>query len=174
MKTVSSLAIPVLLLIILVAAFFKNVPIYDTFLGGAKKGLKTTVGIIAPLIGLLSAVSMFRASGALELICHGISPFTKLLGFPTEALPLALLRPVSGSASLAVLRDILNNHGADSFAGRVASVISGSTETTLYTLTVYYGAVGIKNSRHTLKSALMADFTGFAVASMAVRLFLSQ
>ena len=170
MNTLSSLAIPVMLLVILVAALFKNVPIYDTFLDGAKKGLKTSVGIIAPLIGLLSAISMLRASGALELICHGLSPLTRLIGFPTEALPLALLRPISGSASLAVLRDILQNHGADSFAGRVASVISGSTETTLYTLAVYYGSVGIKNPRHTLKSALLADFTGFMVAAVTVRL----
>ncbi|MBQ7717874.1 MAG: spore maturation protein [Clostridia bacterium] len=174
MKTISAMAIPVILLVILAAALFKNIPVYDTFLGGAKKGLKTTVGIIVPLVGLLSAVSMFRASGALELICHGLSPLTKILGFPPEALPLAVLRPVSGSASLAVLRDILNNHGADSFAGRVASVISGSTETTLYTLTVYYGAVGIKNARHTLKSALLADFTGFAIAAVAVGLFFSR
>ena len=166
MKTISAMAIPVILLVILAAALFKNIPVYDTFLGGAK--------IIVPLVGLLSAVSMFRASGALELICHGLSPLTKILGFPPEALPLAVLRPVSGSASLAVLRDILNNHGADSFAGRVASVISGSTETTLYTLTVYYGAVGIKNARHTLKSALLADFTGFAIAAVAVGLFFSR
>lgn len=173
MSAVSSFAIPCVILIIIVAALLKNVPVYDTFLEGAKAGLKTSVNIVAPLVGLLCAISMFRASGALELMCYGLSRGVSFLGFPKEVLPLALMRPISGSASLAVTRDILQTYGADSFAGRVASVISGSTETTLYAISVYFGAVGIKKSRYTLKSALMADFTGFIVAAFAVRFFLS-
>lgn len=174
MSYISSAAIPIMLFVIIVLGLIKGVRVYDAFLEGAKSGLKSAVSIIIPLVGLLSAIAMFRASGALELICHALTPLTTFLGFPEEALPLALLRPISGSASLAVLQDILKNHGPDSFAGRVASVISGSTETTFYTMAVYFGAVGVKNSRHTMGSALTADLTGFIISAFVVSLFFAS
>lgn len=173
MNTISSFAIPAVILIILSAGLIKKVPVYDNFLAGAGKGLETGIGIIPPLIGLVSAVTMFRASGAPEILYSFVSPAAEFLGFPKEVVPLALLRPVSGSASIAVLRDIFSSCGADSFAGRVASVMSGSTETTLYTVTLYFGAVRIKNTRYTLKSALMADFTSYIAAVTAVKLLLN-
>ena len=131
------------------------------------------LGIIAPLVGLMVAINMFRASGALELISSALSPVLSFIGLPTDVLPLALLRPVSGSASLALVTDIFQTVGPDSLSGRIASVMMGSTETTFYTVAVYFGSVGIKNTRHTLPSALTADLTAILLSSAAVRIFLS-
>ncbi len=172
MNTVSAAALPVMIALIISAALMRGVKVYDAFLDGAVEGLRTAVKIAAPLVALISAISMLRASGALELICHGLSPLAKLISFPEEVLPLALLRPVSGSASLAVLKDILQENGPDGFVGRVASVISGSTETTFYTLAVYFGSIGIKNARHTVKAALVADIFGMIFGAVVVRLLL--
>lgn len=165
--------IPMTVVTILLFGLYRNIPIFDTFLKDAKNGLDASITILPSLIGLVTAISMFRASGAIELISHGLSLILRPLGLPEEVLPLAVLRPVSGGASLAVLRDIFANAGPDSFAGRVASVISGATETTFYTITVYFAATSVKNTRYTLKSALLADATGILLASFAVRLFLS-
>jgi len=170
---VSDFVIPLTVAGIIFYGLYRGLPIFDTFMKGAKNGLSSIVTILPSLIGLVTAVSMFRASGAIDLLSHGLSFILKHLGLPPEVLPLAVLRPVSGGASLAVLRDILANAGPDSFAGRVASVISGSTETTFYTLTVYFAATHVKNTRYTLKSALLADITGILLASFAVHLFIS-
>lgn len=159
-KIISAGVIPVLFVLIVVYGLFKRVNVFDCFIEGAAEGLKITIRILPALVGLLAAIAMLRESGALEFIVGLLSPITKFLGIPSEVMPLALLRPVSGSGSLALVTDIVNRYGPDSFAGRVASTMMGSTETTFYTLAVYFGSVGIKNSRHTVKCALIADCVG--------------
>lgn len=171
MKIISSSAIPVLTGAILILALIRGKNAYDLFLSGAARGLKTSVRIAVPLAGLLAAVSMLRASGVIELAGIALGSLCKKTGFPSGALPLALLRPISGSGALAVLSDILREYGADSFTGRVASVISGSTETTFYTLAVYFGAVKVKKTGYTLPAALAADITGFLVSAFVVSRF---
>lgn len=173
MQLFSSAVMPVFIALILFFGLCRGVRIFDVFLNGAKNGISNSASILPSIIGLVSAITMFRASGAIELLCHGLSFLSSTLGFPAEVLPLAILRPISGSASLAVLQDTLQTYGADSFIGRVASVISGSTETTFYTLCVYFAAVRAKDSRYTLKSALLADLTGILFSAFCVRLFFS-
>lgn len=157
MKSISIYAIPVIFLIIIFAGFYKNVKVYEVFVDSAKEGISTVIRIMPSLIGLMVAIGVFRASGALDYIIAAIDPVTSLLGIPSEALPLAILRPISGSASLALVSDIIKTNGPDSFIGRVVSTMMGSTETIFYTLAVYFGAVGIKNIRYTLAAALIAD-----------------
>ncbi len=169
---ISDMILPLFIAAILFLGLYRGVPIFDSFLQGAKGGLSSAFSILPSIVGLVTAVSMLRASGAIDLICYGVSFLTSRIGFPSEVLPLALLRPVSGGASVAVLNDILATCGPDSFAGRVASVISGSTETTFYTLTVYFAATRVKDTRYTLKSALLADLAGILLSSFAVRLLL--
>lgn len=162
--------IPLFIGLIIIYGCIKKVDIFDEFLSGARENLKTGVDILPSLIAMITAIGMFKASGAMELLAKAMSPVTEFLGFPSECLPLAIMRPVSGSGALAVFETILSEVHPDSFAGRVASVILGSTETTFYTIAVYYGAANIKNTRHTLVSALSADFTGFIVSVLTVRL----
>lgn len=157
MTYISLYAVPVLILLILGVGLFKDVKVYDVFVEGAREGITTIVKILPPLVGLMTAVGVFRASGALDFVIFLLAPAASFLGIPAEAMPLALLRPVSGSASLALVADILRTYGPDSYIGRVVSTMMGSTETIFYTLTVYYGSVGIKNIRYTLAAALVAD-----------------
>jgi spore maturation protein B len=165
LKQISAYAIPAIFLIILCSGLYKDVKVFDVFIAGAKEGLATVVRIIPPLVGLLVAISVFRESGALDLLIYAARPIAALLGIPTEALPLALLRPISGSASLAMVSDMLKAYGPDTFIGRVVSTMMGSTETIFYTLTIYFGSVGIKNIRYTLAAALIAD-TASVIASV--------
>lgn len=169
MNYISMFAVPVFISIFVVAGLIKRVGVYECFTEGAKDGLSSMLGIIAPLVGLMVAINMFRASGALELIAHGLSGVLSALGMPAEVLPLAILRPISGSASLAVVTDIFGTVGPDSPAGKIASVMMGSTETTFYTVAVYFGAAGIKNTRHTLAAALSADLTGIVLSAIVAR-----
>lgn len=162
--------IPLFIGLIIIYGCIKKVDIFDEFLSGARENLKTGVDILPSLIAMITAIGMFKASGAMELLAKAMSHVTEFLGFPSECLPLAIMRPVSGSGALAVFETILSEVHPDSFAGRVASVILGSTETTFYTIAVYYGAANIKNTRHTLASALSADFTGFIISVLTVRL----
>lgn len=164
-KALSTYAIPVMFFIILINGVYKGVKVYDVFVESAKEGINTIIRILPPLVGLLAAIGVFRASGALDLLVYAIKPLTNAIGMPSEALPLALLRPISGSGSLALVSDIIKQNGPDSFAGRVVSTMMGSTETIFYTLTVYFGAVGIKNIRYTLAAALIADLAS-VVASV--------
>lgn len=151
----------------------KGVDTFACFLEGAKEGLRVAVSVTPALICLITAVSMFRASGGLDVLVWALSPAAKLLGIPPEVMPLALLRPVSGSGATAVFTDILARYGPDSYIGRVASVMQGSTETTFYTIAVYYGATEVKRTRHTLTSSLSADLVGAVMSAVAVRLLLS-
>jgi len=154
---ISLYAVPVIILGILLSGLLRNVRIFAAFTEGASEGISTIIKIMPQLVGILTAVGVFRASGALDFAIRLLTPAATLLGIPAEVMPLVLLRPVSGSASLALVSDIIRQYGPDSYAGRVVSTMMGSTETIFYTLAVYYGAVGIKNIRYTLAAALIAD-----------------
>ena len=146
-------AVPVFVAAVLVAGIIRKVPVFDEFTAGAGEGLRACVKVLPSLAALMTAVSMLRASGAMELLTAAVAPLAQRLGFPPEVIPLALLRPVSGSGSLAMLENVYATYGADGLIGRVASVLQSSTETTFYTIAVYYGAVGVKRTRHTLAAA---------------------
>jgi spore maturation protein B len=172
-QTLSTWTIPVLIAFIPLYASFRKVPVYESFIDGAKDGFQTAISIIPHLVGMMTAISMFRASGAMDAIVGLIEPLLKGIGIPGEVLPLALLRPITGAGSLAFVTDLIKEHGPDSFVARIASTIQGSTDTTLYVLTVYFGAVGIRNSRYALKVGLMSDFIGFFAAVAACWLMFS-
>ena len=163
--------IPILLLAACLVALHKKENAYDFMLAGGAEGLKLLISLVPTLILLLTAVSMLRASGAMEALCGLFSPLLSVLGIPPETAMLVLIRPISGSAALAVGTDLMVQHGVDSTIGRTAAVMLGSTETTFYTISVYFGAAGIKRTRYTLPAALIADMTGFVVASLSVRFF---
>ena len=152
----------------------KGVKVFDAFLEGAREGLHTAAGIIPALTALTLCVSALRASGAVEALGQLVAPLIGMAHIPTETLPLMLIRPVSGSGALAVLQSIFSSCGPDSEAGRVASVMMGSTETTFYTITVYFGSVGIKKTGCTIPAALTADLTGMIIASLTVRLLMGS
>ena len=164
--------IPVLLLAASAAALRKKENTYDLLLTGAANGLKLLLSLIPALVLLLTAVSMLRASGAIDLLSGFLAPVFDFFGIPPETAILVLIRPISGSAALAVGTDLMVRYGVDSTIGRTAAVMLGSTETTFYTISVYFGAAGIKKTRYTLIAALIADFTGFFIASLTVRLFM--
>lgn len=163
--------VPVMLVIVLLSGLCRKVDVFDAFIEGAKEGLQTSMDILPSLIALMTCVGMFKASGGMELLTGFISPVTNTLGFPKECIPLVLLRPISGSGSISIFQSILTENGADSFAGRVASVMLGSTETTFYTIAVYFGATKIKKTRHTLAAALSGDLVGWIASGIIVRLF---
>jgi spore maturation protein B len=166
-QLISTWTIPVLIAFIPLYASFKKVPVYESFIDGAKDGFQTAIGIIPHLVGMMTAISMFRASGAMDAFVGLVRPFLERVGVPGEVLPLALLRPITGAGSLAFVTDLIKELGPDSFVARIASTIQGSTDTTLYVLTVYFGAVGIRNSRYALKVGLISDFIGFFAAVAA-------
>lgn len=170
----SDFVIPFFIALIMIIGLIKRVDIFSEFTEGAAENLKAAFDVLPALIALMTAIGMFKASGALDVISDAISPVTEFLGFPEECIPLAIIRPVSGSGALAVFESILNDVSPDSFAGRVASVIIGSTETTFYTIAVYYGITGVKKTRHAVASSLTADFTGFILSALTVRLILGN
>ena len=149
----------------------RRVDVYGALVQGAGSGLETLVRIVPSLVGLMTAVYMLRASGALDLAAQALSPVMERLGLPAELLPLMLVRPVSGSAALGVGAELISAYGPDSYLGRTAAVMLGSTETTFYTVAVYFGAVGVSHTRYAVPAALCADLTGFLAAAWAVRLF---
>ncbi|MGI6536963.1 MAG: spore maturation protein [Caldicoprobacterales bacterium] len=163
-QAVSRFAIPVFIIFISAIGFYRKVPVYEAFIEGAKEGLTTVVRILPYLTAMLTAIGVFRSSGAMELLIQLVSPLTELAGIPAELLPLAFMRPLSGSASIGILAEMLRTYGADSFIGRTASTMMGSTETTLYTAGIYLGSVGIKDTRYILAAGLFADFMGFAAS----------
>lgn len=168
----SSFMIPMLIGGIFLWGLTQGVDVFGAFLEGAAEGLRVTVSILPALVCLLTAVSMFRASGAMDLLVWAASPIARLLGIPEELLPLALMRPLSGSGAMVLFTDILKQYGPDSFLGRVASVIEGSTETTFYTIAVYYGATRVKKTGPTLAASLAGDLTGMIFSVLTVGLFL--
>ena len=163
--------LPAVIVLILIFGLVRKVPLFDAFVSGAKEGLSSTFSIAPALVGLITAVSMLKASGALDLFTAALRPVAEFLGLPAEVMPMTLLRPVSGSGSIAFMNSIFQSSGPDNFAGRVAAVMMGSTETTFYTVAVYYGAVGVQKTRHTIPAALTADVSSFLMSALAVRLF---
>ncbi len=161
----SAWLIPAIIVFIpLYAALRRKMPVYETFVEGAKDGFGTAINIIPHLVGMLVAITMFRASGAMELMLAGVRPFFDWVGIPSEVLPLGILRPLTGAGSLAFTSDLIQTYGPDSMIGRIASTIQGSTDTTLYVLTVYFGAIGIRRTRYALKVGLFSDLVGFLAA----------
>ena len=163
---------PVFAAAIIVFGLIKRVAVFDCFIKGVYEGIAVLKQIAPSILGLVFAAGLLRSSGAVDVICDFIAPTADFLGFPKEVAPMAMLRPVSGSGSSALLISVFEKCGADSFAGRVASVIAGSSETTFYAVAMYYGCIGVKNTRHTLPAAIAADLTAFAVSVIAVRLLM--
>ena len=171
MESLSSLLVPAMLARTALFAMGRKVDVYSALTHGAETGLTVMLRIIPALVGLLTAVYMFRASGAMELFGQAFAPVLELLGIPPETASLLLIRPVSGSGALAVGTELMQQYGPDSYIGRVAAVMLGSTETTFYTIAVYFGSAGIIKTRYAIPAALAADLTGFAAAALTVRLF---
>ncbi len=153
---ISIVMVPFMVFIILVHGYIKGIDIYSAFIEGAKEGLKTAINIMPYLIAIFIAVGIFRGSTALDMFIHLLSPITNLLGLPQEIVPLVLIRPVSGSGALGVVKDIIGNYGPDSFLGNLAGIMMGSSETIFYTITLYFGSIGIEDYGHTLKAALIS------------------
>ncbi len=162
--------VPGLMVLCCALALGKQEDAYATLLQGGKQGLKMMATITPALVMLLTAVTMLRASGGIELLSRFLSPVLRVLGIPGETAMLVLIRPISGSAALAVGAELIAQHGPDSLVGRTAAVMLGSTETTFYTISVYFGAAGIHKTRYTVLAALFADLVGFTVAALSVRL----
>jgi spore maturation protein B len=164
--------VPLLLLVSAAIALRKKESPYDLMLSGAEDGLKLLISIIPALVLLLTAVTMLRASGAIDLLSRFFSPVFSFFGIPPETAMLVLIRPISGSAALAVGAELMAQYGPNSLIGQTSAVMLGSTETTFYTISVYFGAAGIKKTRYTVFAALLADLTGFIMASLTTRIFL--
>ncbi len=170
----TSFVVPCLLAGLAAYALFKEVDVYGALTAGAAEGLTVVLRILPALIALLTAVYMFRASGAMDALTALLAPALQWLGIPPETAPILLVRPLSGSGALAAAGDVMGRYGPDSYVGRVAAVMMGSTETTFYTVAVYFGAAGIRRTRYTIPAALAADLTGFVAAAVTVRLFFGQ
>ena len=168
----SSLAIPAVIFIVALLMLFSKKNYFEYFIEGAKEGLHSALSLLPTLVALMVAIGMLRASGASEILAGALSPITEKLGIPSELLPLLIIRPFSGSGSIALFEDVLSQHGPDSFPGRVASVILGSSETTFYTLSVYFAATKVKKTRYTLPSALCGDIMVCVMSGLAVKCML--
>ena len=164
LEQISLWAFPVLLVGIPLVGMIRKIKVYDVFIEGAKEGFQVAVRIIPFLVGILVAIGMFRASGAMDLLTNALRPAMNAIGFPAELFPLAVLRPLSGSGSLALTTDIVKRYGPDSLFGRTAATMYGSSETLFYVLAVYFGAVGVKRTRHAIPSALIGDAVAALVA----------
>lgn len=166
----SNIAMPLMIIIIVLYGVIERQKVFDIFLEGAKEGIGVVLNIFPTLVGLFVAIGALRSSGIIDLFVNFLTPVLNLVNFPTEILPLALIRPISGSSSIAVATDIMNRFGVDSNIGLMASVIMGSTETTVYTIAVYTSSVGIKKTRFVLWASLIADFVGIITSVVLCRL----
>ena len=167
---ISASAIPVVITIIIIYGLKEKNKVFDNFIDGAKEGLEIILKIFPTLIGIFLAVGALRSSGLIDLIVKFVTPLTNLLEIPSQILPLALLRPISGSASMAIAVDLMQNYGVDTLIGIITSTIMGSTETTFYTIAIYTSSVGIKKTRGILFAALAADIAGMIVATITCRI----
>lgn len=170
MNTISKLIIPLFVLIVIFYAFRRKVLIYDTFLEGAKEGLITVFHIFPSILAMVFAINIFLNSHLLETIFGVISPFLEKINLPISILPMAFVRPISGTASLAIMNEIFVNFGPDSFVGRLASTIQGCTDTTIYVLALYFGSIKISKTRYALSTGLFADFIGIIASFLVVSL----
>jgi spore maturation protein B len=164
MDWLAIIAIPLIILLIIGLAGYKKIKVYEKFVEGAKEGFTIAIKIIPYLVAMLVAIGMFRASGALDLFNIILSPVTRLIGMPVEVIPMALMRPLSGSGSLGVMAELMKTHGPDSLIGFIASTMYGSTETTFYVIAVYFGAVNIQKVKYALPAGLIADAAGLIAA----------
>ncbi|MGR9049874.1 spore maturation protein [Halobacillus faecis] len=163
--------IPSIILLVLVTATIKKVPSYEVFVEGSKEGIQIAISLLPFLLGMMVSIAVFQASGAMGAIVKLFEPLMALVGAPAEILPLAFIRPISGTAALSMTTELIRTFGPDSFIGHLASVMQGSTDTTLYIITVYFGAVGIKRMGDALKVGLMADLVGI-IASIIIVIIL--
>lgn len=168
--SLTSWFLPVFVGFIVLFGLIKGVPVFNCFTEGAKNGINTFISLMPSLVGLMTAISLLNASGGIEMLENIFMPVAALMSFPKEIVPLCIISPISGSGSLSVFQSILTRFGPDSAAGRVASVISGSSETTFYAVTVYFGAVNVKNTGWVIPCALLGDITGFIAAAISVKL----
>ncbi|HLR41407.1 MAG TPA: spore maturation protein [Virgibacillus sp.] len=166
--TVSTWIIPCFILLVLVVATWKRIPTYELFVEGGKEGVKMAFSLLPFLVGMIVAIAVLRSSGALEAFIDLISPVLVFVGIPPDIIPLAIVRPISGTAALGMTTELVDNHGPDSFIGRLASTMQGSTDTTLYIITIYFGAVGIKKMGYALKVGLLADLIGILASIIIV------
>ncbi len=171
LNQVSMWILPVLILMIVVIAILKKVPVYESFVEGGKDGFQIAVDLIPYLLGMLMAIHIFRASGAMDVVTQLFVPIVMLIHIPKEVIPLALMRPISGTGSLALMTDLIKTYGPDSFIGRLASTMQGATDTTFYIITVYFGAIGLKKTGDALKVGLLADLIGIAAAVAIITFF---
>ena len=170
MNNISNYILPIFLLIIIGFGFYKKIDVFGTFVDGAKKGFDVFLSILPSLTALFLAVQVLKSSQGIDILTKLLTPIANLLKIPAETLPLCILSPISGGGSLTVFEAIISEYGPDSYIGRVASVMMGSTETTFYAIAVYFGAVGVKKIRHTAFCSLCADLTSFILAGFFVRL----
>ncbi|MBA4392359.1 MAG: spore maturation protein [Desulfobacca sp.] len=168
-NSLSVLAIPLLVVTIILFGVVKKVKLYETFIEGAKEGFQVGVRIIPYLVAMLIAIGIFRTSGAMEILSTLVSPLTNLIGMPSETLPMALIRPLSGSGALGVMSETIKAHGPDSLIGRMVAVMMGSGETTFYVLAVYFGSVGISRTRQAIPAGLIADGVSIVLSIWIVR-----
>ena len=169
-EIISVLAIPTLILFIVIYGAIKKVKVYELFIEGAKEGFNVGVRIIPYLVAMLVAIGVFRASGAMDFLATILSPLTNLIGMPAEALPVAIMRPLSGSGTLGLISEVMKTNGPDSLIGRMVSVIMGSGETTFYVLAVYFGSVSIAKTRHAVPAGIIADIVGILMSVWLVNL----
>ena len=162
--------IPLVVFLVPLYAILKKVPIYTTFTDGAKEGFSTAIMIIPYLTAMLCAIGMFRASGAMDWLCDALSPLTNLINMPSEVLPMGIMRSFSGGAATGLMADLLEQYGTQSQIGRIASVALGSTETTFYIVAVYFGSVGISNTRHSIAAGLLGDLASLIAATVIVNI----
>lgn len=163
-QAISVWTIPLLVVFIPCYGFFKGVAVYDTFVAGARDGLKTVINIIPYLLAMMLTINILQTSGTLELLVQGLKPVLEFFHIPTDIFPLVVLRPLSGSGSMAFVNSIFQQHGPDSLLGKIASTVMGSSETTFYVVAVYFGAIGINDSRYAIPLGLIADIVGFLAA----------
>jgi spore maturation protein B len=161
----------VIIVFILIFALAKKVSIFDSFISGAQNGLECSISTIAPLVALITSVTMLKASGALDIFASFIAPVTSFLKFPSECVPLAFMKPISGSASSALLTNILKDFGSESSIGKLAAAIAGSTETLFYTTAIYFGTIKVSDLRHTIVCALIADLVSIICATIMINSF---
>jgi len=168
-RTISIWAIPLVLVFIPIYGALRKVKVYESFVEGAKGGFQMAIRIIPYLVAILVAVGMLRGAGAIDMLAHWLDPALRRVGFPVEILPLAIMRPLSGSGSMGIVTELIKVHGPDSFIGRLAASAYGSTETTFYVLAVYFGSVGIKKARHAVIAGLVADIASLIAAIIICR-----
>lgn len=170
LETISLWAIPVVVAVVALYAIIKKVPVYSAFTEGAKEGFSVAIMIIPYLVAMLCAIGMLRASGALDAFCDLIAPVTNLIGLPSEVLPMGIMRSFSGGGAEGLMAELLETYGTQSQIGRIASVALGSTETTFYIVAVYFGSVGVSNTRHSIAAGLLGDLASLIAATVIVNI----